>query len=83
MIPPLSTVSEKSENLEYSVMGSALSRSMRSRGVSTGDIKNSYNKMQLCSGSSEYNRQNTQTLLSVDQTVEANAPNNIVDLTNQ
>jgi len=30
----LSTVSEKSEHLEASLMGSALSRSMKSRGVS-------------------------------------------------
>ena len=79
MIPPLSTVSEKSENLEYSAMGSALSRSMRSRHVSQGDIKNSYSKMGI--GSGEYAiLHNNGTMLSVDQTVDANVPNNIVDL---
>ena len=87
MIPPLSTVSEKSENLEYSAMGSALSRSMRSRHVSQGDIgKNSYtsakNAFGMSSGETYQMMHNNQTLLSADQTFEANAPNNIVDLTN-
>ena len=69
MIPPLSTVSERSENLEYSAMGSALSRSMRSRHVSCGEGKNnSYSKMQM--GSAEYTVLHSQnpsnTMLSVD-----------------
>ena len=83
MIPPLSTVSERSENLEYSAMGSALSRSMRSRHVSCGEGKNnSYSKMQLGSGDHTmlYSQNNTNTMLSIDQTMDASAPNNIVDL---
>ena len=68
MIPPLSTVSERSENLEYSAMGSALSRSMRSRHVSCGEGKNnSYSKIHV--GSGEYtilHSQNTNTMLSMD-----------------
>ena len=64
MIPPLSTVSERSENLEYSAMGSALSRSMRSRHVSCGGGKgDSYSKMQqLGSGEGLH----TNTMLSID-----------------
>lgn len=33
MVPPMSTVSEKSEYMEYSAAGSALSRSLKSRGI--------------------------------------------------
>ena len=57
-------------------MGSAMSRSQRSRHVSQPEIKNSYTRMQ--NGGSEY-QMNAQTLLSGDQTQEANSLTNMVD----
>ena len=86
MIPPMSTVSEKSEFLEASVMGSALSRSMRSKAVSVGDV--SYNANQMSMGASNFRMNSRQSerqgviydqMNSIDQTADARATSNIVE----
>ena len=65
----MSTVSEKSEYLEYSAMGSALSKSYKSRGGTSvhHQYRSSHNELNNMHG----------TLLSVDLTKEVQAEGNI------
>ena len=65
MIPPLSTVSEKESQLEYSAMGSVsiLSKSMKSRAISQGG--ESLHQSRFIGGSDNHPH-NSGTMMSID-----------------
>ena len=69
MVPPLSTVSEKSEFLEASLIGSALSRSFKSRGLSNDVSYSNQRMIRLSEDQKDNSHVNTQ--ISLDQTHEA------------